>query len=1433
LRGKTLHKGLSWQLAIAVGISSIVSLLGNRALAQSNIVPDGTLPVGENSVVIPDFLGFPLEVIDGGVQRGQNLFHSFLEFNVAEGRGAYFFSPEPAIQNILARVTGGNPSEILGTLGTFGNSEPNLFLINPNGIIFGEDSKLDVGGSFVATTANGIGLGDTGRFSASEPDSSNLLNINPDVFFFNRLSNPAEIVNRSTATTPALGFFINELPITDESGLQVLEGKSLLLVGGNVSLNGGALLAPGGRVELGGLSEPGTVELNTNSNNLSLSFPDDVTKADVLLNGAFIGTQAGEGGSIAINAQMVDMLGGSFLFAGIEQGNGSVDSQAGDIEINAKGKVNVSESSFILNVVSGIGNSGDIEINAKDTVTVSESSFIANTVLANGQGTAGDIKITTDSLEVTNDATLFTTLLGEGNAGGVKILASNTVRFDGVGSAVLSGVDSEAIGNGGEIEIITGSLEVTNGAVLNSVTGGEGNAGDVKIVARDTVLFDGVGNNGVGGILSSVSSAGVGDGGEIEITTGSLEVTNGASLNTSTLGQGNAGGVKIRATDTVRFDGVGSNGNSSSIISAVSSAAVGDSGEIEITTNSLEVTNGAVINTNIFGQGNTGGVKIRATDMVRIDGVGNNGIVSRVLNSVGRGGVGNGGDIEITTGSLEVTNGAVLFANIFGEGSAGSVRITASDTVHLDGFSGTPSGILSLVGTEAVGDGGEIEITTGSLKVTNSALLNANTFGRGNAGGVKITATDTVRFDGVGSNGLPSGAFSSVQSGAVGNGGDLEITTASLEITNGAQLSASTFGEGNAGGVRITATDTVRFDGVGGNGLTSGAFSSVEQEAVGNGGNLEITTGSLEVANGAQLSTSTLGQGNAGGVKITARDRIRFDGVGNNRQPSGAFSRVLSEAVGNGGDLEITTTNGSLEVTNGAQLSASTFGEGNAGGVKITARDTVRFDGFGRDSAFSGAFSQVNEGAVGNGGDIEITTGSLEVNNGAVLFASTSGKGNAGGVKITASDRVRFDGIGSDRFSSGAFSSVQPGAVGNGGDLEITTGSLEVINGAELGASTFGEGNAGGVKITARDRVRFDGFGRNGSSSGAFSSVQPGAFGNGGNLEITTGSLEVTNSARLSASTFGDGNAGDVKITATDTVRFDGVGSNGASSGAFSQVNQGAVGDGGMIQITTGSLLLTDAFISSVSEGNGKAGNISIDTRQNLETNRSSIQTTTLSGDGGNINLWVGDLLLLRDNSQIATTAGIAGAGGDGGDININAEFVVAVPREDSDISANAFNGRGGNITITTQGIFGLQFRVSLTPLSDITASSEFGLNGEFQLNLLSPVDVTQGLSELPADTVTSELNQSCQAGGSQSAGSFINTGRGGLPPDPTEPLGSSDLWEDVQLPKKASTDTTDLPTTTSGKLIEAQGWIVNQTGQIELVAQLPATTSQWGCSLR
>jgi filamentous hemagglutinin family protein len=193
----------------------LIASLGDCAFAQ--IVPDTTLG-SENSRVTG--ISPTIDQINGGATRGTNLFHSFQEFNVGEGRSAYFTNPT-GIENILTRVTGTNPSNILGTLGISGGNA-NLFLINPNGIIFGPNASLDVGSSFTATTANAIKLGDTGLFSASEPATSNLLTVRPSALFFNATV-PGPIVNQSLAES--LSGQTNSLdgPV----GLQVPAGKTL------------------------------------------------------------------------------------------------------------------------------------------------------------------------------------------------------------------------------------------------------------------------------------------------------------------------------------------------------------------------------------------------------------------------------------------------------------------------------------------------------------------------------------------------------------------------------------------------------------------------------------------------------------------------------------------------------------------------------------------------------------------------------------------------------------------------------------------------------------------------------------------------------------------------------------------------------------------------------------------------------------------------------------------------------------------------------------------------------------------------------------------------------------------------------------------------------------------------------------------------------
>ena len=230
-------------------LCSLLAFGGKPAHAQ--ITPDGTLGSEQSSLTPNVPIGTTSgDLIEGGAQRGSNLFHSFREFNVNDGQRVYFANPVD-VQNILTRVTGGQASNILGTLGVDGSA--NLFLLNPNGIIFGQNAQLDLRGSFVGTTANTIGFGDQGFFSATNPNSPPLLTVNPSALLFTQLQAPAGITNQSIA--PA-GINPNG---DDTTGLRTADGKSLLLVGGNVNSDGGRLRAYGGRIELAGLSAPGSV----------------------------------------------------------------------------------------------------------------------------------------------------------------------------------------------------------------------------------------------------------------------------------------------------------------------------------------------------------------------------------------------------------------------------------------------------------------------------------------------------------------------------------------------------------------------------------------------------------------------------------------------------------------------------------------------------------------------------------------------------------------------------------------------------------------------------------------------------------------------------------------------------------------------------------------------------------------------------------------------------------------------------------------------------------------------------------------------------------------------------------------------------------------------------------------------------------------------
>ncbi|MDY7024405.1 MAG: filamentous hemagglutinin N-terminal domain-containing protein, partial [Cyanobacteriota bacterium] len=205
-------------------------IFGQSLVTVAQIVPDSTLP--NPTVVTPEG---NTRRIEAGTRRGNNLFHSFQQFSIPTGTTA-FFNNAIEIQNIFSRVTGLSLSNIDGIIRANGNA--NLFLINPNGIIFGPNAALEIGGSFLGSTAEAINFADGSQFRATQSSQSPLLTVSVPIGLQMGRS-PASIGNQSLAVNR------NNTIV----GLEVQPGKTLGLVGGNIIINGGRLTATEGRIE--------------------------------------------------------------------------------------------------------------------------------------------------------------------------------------------------------------------------------------------------------------------------------------------------------------------------------------------------------------------------------------------------------------------------------------------------------------------------------------------------------------------------------------------------------------------------------------------------------------------------------------------------------------------------------------------------------------------------------------------------------------------------------------------------------------------------------------------------------------------------------------------------------------------------------------------------------------------------------------------------------------------------------------------------------------------------------------------------------------------------------------------------------------------------------------------------------------------------------
>lgn len=1063
-------------------ITSTAIALAISGNAAAQVASDGTLGTNVSQA------GSTYTISGGTIVNSENQFHSFSQFDLANLVVADFTGPV-GIQNILSRITGGQVSNIDGTIRSSINGA-NLWIINPNGVVFGASSSLDVTGSFHVSSADYLLLEGGGQFFA-DPVANSVLTVgNPSTFGFlqeptgNIFLNGANLVVPdgetmsfvahtvtlgNTGSLTAAGGRLNLVSVgsvgevtlladgIDNSGITyngdgeavLMTGKSTLDVSGN---GGGSIYIRGGQFRMGtDEADDETIRADTLGSSdggvVDIAVAGGVRLQGVLTANTF---GSGAGGNIQIDG---DSIGMAVRNSGINgeariEARAESSGNAGSISLNAS-QVNLNGE--VLAETTGSGSAGNISVTSDNINIFSQGSISSRT---SGFGVGGDISVVAQGQVNIGAGFITATTAGDANAGNI-LISGNTIINPSADSFTLTTSTSGA-GSGGDIRIEAATSISLGAAMIQASTSSIGQGGSIAFDAPVIDIFRNPANQGVS---IEARTAGSGAAGRISFIGDLITIEDETRIIASTDASGDAGDISISAANLFDLDGP------ASIQSRSSGTNSGSAGTISITAGDVSIENGTSISVSTESNGvsnRAGQIDITGVQSITIN---NNDLGNPVLSATTTGDSA-GGSISIASPVVRIDN-SLMRSSTTGSGDAGSIGIAGN--VSLDIFSS-----IFEAGTRGLGRGGNIILSGGDITLDGFTDLLANTFGTAQAGNIEVNAENvqvlaafieaTAGLNGIGGNvefnvsdqlHIADTAIITATTQGVGVGGNVTLNATSLRITANADISVSTTSTGAGGTVTINAVDAL----VDGQAIISGATSGD-----GTGGSIQVFADDLRISGDGQMLASTSGDGAGGIVGIDATSVVL--------EGNGSISGNTIGA-GTGGTVDITADD--LLVHEGGSISADTNGSGTGGNILINAVEmavsgqglvsaATSGAGMGGNIDISGGFLTLSDGGrieastvgTGVGGSIGITSDNLVMDSNGRIVVSASGVGDAGAISVDTTESIFMDDARMESTS----------VLSNGGDVEVSAGDLIFMTNSEITTSANAiSGSAGNIRL--------------------------------------------------------------------------------------------------------------------------------------------------------------------------------------------------------------------------------------------------------------------------------------------------------------------------------------------------------------------------------